>query len=289
MKQFYASLIFFFLSFSLVEAQSISDKSPVDYVNPTMGNISHLLVPTYPTVHLPNGMLRVYPERADYTSDQIKGLPLIITSHRGRSAFNLSPVQTENETDLQVVHDFTYDNEKIRPYHYQVTLDEEDTKVEYAPSSQSALYKIQFTQDKAAFLIFNTIDGEISVKGNKIYASQKLANNTVVYLFAETDVKPEKTGLLMPGEEIDPKVVEKEGENAAMVFRFSKGIQEINLRYGVSFISAEQAEKNLRREITDFDLDVLANTGRSVWNDALGKSMVDGIDENDKTVCYTSL
>lgn len=25
--------------------------TPVDYVNPYMGNISHLLVPTYPTVH----------------------------------------------------------------------------------------------------------------------------------------------------------------------------------------------------------------------------------------------
>ena len=36
-------------------------KNPVDYVNPYMGNISHLLVPTYPLVHLPNGMLRVYP------------------------------------------------------------------------------------------------------------------------------------------------------------------------------------------------------------------------------------
>ena len=36
--------------------------TPVDYVNPYMGNISHLLVPTYPTVHLPNSMLRIYPE-----------------------------------------------------------------------------------------------------------------------------------------------------------------------------------------------------------------------------------
>lgn len=36
-------------------------KAPVDYVNPYMGNISHLLVPTYPTVHLPNSMLRIYP------------------------------------------------------------------------------------------------------------------------------------------------------------------------------------------------------------------------------------
>ena len=38
---------------------SPSAMDPVDYVNPYMGNISHLLVPTFPTVHLPNSMLRV--------------------------------------------------------------------------------------------------------------------------------------------------------------------------------------------------------------------------------------
>ena len=60
-------------------------KEPVEYVNPYMGNISHLLVPTYPTVHLPNSMLRVYPERGDFTGDRLGGLPLIVTSHRGGS------------------------------------------------------------------------------------------------------------------------------------------------------------------------------------------------------------
>ena len=46
-----------------VTAVSCTDKKsdPVDYVNPYIGNISHLLVPTYPTVHLPNSMLRFYP------------------------------------------------------------------------------------------------------------------------------------------------------------------------------------------------------------------------------------
>lgn len=41
-----------------------ADRTPVDYVNPYIGNISHLLVPTFPTIQLPNSMLRVYPERA---------------------------------------------------------------------------------------------------------------------------------------------------------------------------------------------------------------------------------
>ncbi|WP_234406858.1 hypothetical protein [Prolixibacter bellariivorans] len=73
-----------------VQEQGSAVKSPVDYVNPYMGNISHLLVPTYPTIHLPNSLLRVYPERADYTSVRLHGLPLEVTSHRGVSAFNLS-------------------------------------------------------------------------------------------------------------------------------------------------------------------------------------------------------
>ena len=57
---------------------SAENKKPVDYVNPYMGNISHLLVPTFPTIHLPNSLLRVYPERGDYTNIEIHALPLVV-------------------------------------------------------------------------------------------------------------------------------------------------------------------------------------------------------------------
>lgn len=76
---------------SLAKAKDIFVKDPVDYVNPYIGNISHLLVPTFPTISLPNAMLRVYPDRENYTGNQINGLPIIVTNHRERSAFNLSP------------------------------------------------------------------------------------------------------------------------------------------------------------------------------------------------------
>ena len=66
-------------------------REPVDYVNPYMGNISHLLVPTYPTVHLPNSMLRVTPMRREYTSMRVSGLPVFLTAHRGKSVFGLYP------------------------------------------------------------------------------------------------------------------------------------------------------------------------------------------------------
>jgi len=45
------------------ENGSLGVTQPVDLVNPYMGNISHLLVPTFPTVHLPNSMMRMTPDR----------------------------------------------------------------------------------------------------------------------------------------------------------------------------------------------------------------------------------
>ena len=81
-------IVSFFMGLnSAVGLKASSIQEPVDYVNPYMGNISHLLVPTYPIAHLPNSMLRVYPQRGDYTSDKIHGLPLIQISHRGSFAF----------------------------------------------------------------------------------------------------------------------------------------------------------------------------------------------------------
>ncbi|HHT34689.1 MAG TPA: hypothetical protein GX018_06655, partial [Bacteroidales bacterium] len=65
-------LLLFLISCSLMYGQ-VPSSGVVDQVNPYMGNISHLLVPTYPTIHLPNSMLRVYPERSDYTGDQLAG------------------------------------------------------------------------------------------------------------------------------------------------------------------------------------------------------------------------
>lgn len=54
------------------------EKAPVDYVNNRIGNISHLLVPTYPTTHLPNSMLRMIPTHNEFTTDRMEGLARIV-------------------------------------------------------------------------------------------------------------------------------------------------------------------------------------------------------------------
>ena len=63
----------------------------------------------------------------------------------------------------------------------------------------------------------------------------------------------------------------------------------LNVRYGVSYISVEQAKKNLRREIKNYKLKDVVTAGRKKWNDELSKIEVEGGTQNDKFVFYTSL
>ena len=249
-------------------------KSPIEYVNPYMGNISHLLVPTYPTVHLPNSMMRVYPERADFTGDRLGGLPLIVTSHRGSSAFNLSPYQGD-ESGLRPVVPLSYDQEKLTPYRYQVYLDEQNVDVDFAPSRQSAVYSLTFENEAPSYLVFNSRRGEIEVNGNAVSGFQYIEGNTKVYLYAEVDKTPEKVGTLTDGA-VKTDVLKKEGENAAVVMAFPANVGKVGVRYGVSFIDAEQAKKNLQREIAAYDVDVVAKAGQNAWNQALDKIQVEG-------------
>ena len=134
-------------------------KDPVDYVNPYIGNISHLLVPTFPTVQLPNSMLRVYPERADYTSEYVNGLPVIVTNHRERSAFKLSV--TTGET-LRPVIPVSYDNEHLTPYGFGIDLEDGAIHADYAVSHQSAVYRIRF-RDGRGTLLLTSQNGAVSL------------------------------------------------------------------------------------------------------------------------------
>ncbi|HEX2968331.1 MAG TPA: GH92 family glycosyl hydrolase [Bacteroidales bacterium] len=262
------------------------EKDPVDFVNPYMGNISHLLVPTYPTVSLPNSMLRIYPERGDYTGLMMRGLPVMVTSHRGSHAFSISPLSGEPASSDPVIS-YSYDLENVTPYSYSVYLDEKKIGVNLAVSHRSALYTLSFS-DRKPFILIRSFDGEMKWNGKSVSGFQNLENNTRVYIYLETDIAPLKSGILTPtGISFDE--LNTSGHNACVVLRFPEETEKVSLRYGISFISEQQAEKNLANGIKSFDPDQVLAYGRRTWNDALGKIKVSGGSEDDMTVFYTSL
>ncbi|CDA92826.1 glycoside hydrolase family 92 protein [Bacteroides sp. CAG:709] len=154
---------------------------PVDYVNPYMGNISHLLVPTYPTIHRPNQMLRLYPAREDFTSDTMDGLPMAVTSHRGKSVFSLYPAS--GELKAGEIRKYTYDGESISPYTWKVRLCEIDTEVRFAPSDKGGIYELKFSDQGGNNSILMTAhNGKLAIDNTGMSGYQNIDDHTRIYI-----------------------------------------------------------------------------------------------------------
>ena len=177
------------------------EKDPVDYVNPYMGNISHLLVPTFPTVHLPNSMLRFIPNKESYTSEQMYGIPLVTTSHRSPSSFRISPFRMVG--DSVCLKGYSYDNEKVEPYRYVVRFDEEEVDIDYAPSHQSAVCHFHF-EDNNGNLVFTAVNGELEVSGDTVRGYEILRDGkTKVFIYLETKEMPARVGIVRKNNKVD--------------------------------------------------------------------------------------
>jgi predicted alpha-1,2-mannosidase len=273
------------MAFLMAPLAAFAETEPVDYVNPYIGSISHLLVPCFPTIQLPNSLMRIYPSRNDYTTEYIDGLPIVVTNHRERSAFRLSVTQGE---ELSPIITTTWDNEKVTPYDYQVQIVDNSIDVHLAVCHQSAIYELTFRDpSKPATVLFYTQNGKMQVDGRTASGSQRLSRNMSIYLSGEFDVEPEKVGLLYDGKISDKKITEEPRACAAL--RFPAGTKKVCFRYGVSLISQEQAQKNLSREQADaFDIAKVIKGGRKEWNETLSTILVKGGTEDQKAVLYTS-
>ena len=157
------------LAFSCL-CPALAQKDLVDYVNPYIGNISHLLVPTFATIQLPNSLLRIYPSRNSYTDELVEGLPVMVTNHREHSVFCITPTQN---SQLRPRIKTNWDHETITPYSFDMELDDNSIRAQLAVSHQSAIYDITFyNKDKDSYIIINSDKGALKAEGNTISGYQ---------------------------------------------------------------------------------------------------------------------
>ena len=257
----------------------------VDYVNPYIGNISHLLVPTFATIQLPNSLMRIYPTRGDYTSELLDGLPVVVTNHRERSAFRISVTQGG---ELKPVIRTNWDQERVTPYSYYVEIDNNSIDVSLAVSHQSAIYDFEFQNpDEPATVIVTTDNGAMNVHDNRAEGYQQLSSNMRIFFSGEFSVKPIESGVLRDGS-IQADQNRAEGRQSCVAFRFPAGTRKVSLRYGISLIGETQAYYNLNREQKGFNRKAVEAEGRRVWNETLGHIQIKGGTEDQKTVFYIS-
>lgn len=293
--------LLFFLAISLSGyGQIINEISdPVDYVNPLMGTDSEPGLSngnTYPAIGVPWGMNLWTPQTGKmghgwaYTYDayKIRGFkqthqPSPWMNDYGQ--FAIMPVIGMKFDQDERASWFSHKAEIAKPYYYKVYLADHDVTVELTPTERAAQFKITFPASDSAYLVVDPFDKGSWVKvipeENKItgystkYARGKLVNfkNYFVLKFD----KAFDNVHTWEGKNLAEGVTEMEGNHAGAIVGFKTSKQKtINVRVASSFISLEQAELNLERELAQDDFDTTKKKARDLWNDKLGRIKVSG-------------
>jgi predicted alpha-1,2-mannosidase len=268
----YINVVFIFYS---AGAQNI--KSNLNYVDPTIGSVGLILEPTRPTVHLPNSMVRVFPIRKDQLDDKISSFPLTISSHRQPSLFGIMAF-TGNEASLLWDKKFTWDQEITTPYYYKVRLEETGDSIEFSPASRSGYFRFHYNGAETPTIRLGVLnkEGKINIEGKTVITGTETVMGLQAFFYAETD-KP-------------ISLTEYRGNNKKQLLaRFADRTKGVSVRYGISFISIEQAKANLYKEIPDWNFDKVRKEAFSAWDKVLGQINVKGGTEAQKRVFYTSL
>lgn len=285
------------LFFSLILTTSIGFSQLVNnsqFVDPTIGNISKFLVPTYPTFHLPNEMLRMFPVRNDYRDDQITAFPLQVVSHRSKGIMQMkvvSGVLNSQSWNKRMTYD--HDLEEIHPWYYSTYLIDDDITLSFVPGKKVAIYKIEFPDDKKNRHLLISGSQEMESKLNKDGSlliseinknkSRGIVPNTMIataYCYAEiTDHNGEKIS--------DLNFKSKNSGFSITLPELSPNI--IFLKYAISYISFDQAKMNYSMELSDSNMEDLKLKGKHAWDKVLNQIQVEGGTEAQKRTFYTSL
>jgi predicted alpha-1,2-mannosidase len=117
--------------------------------------------------------------------------------------------------------------------------------------------------------------GDLETQGGDAISGEERFSNMKAYVYGEfsapVSVKLENVG--------DRNRVTVSRENA----------KTIEFRYGISFISVEQAKRNLRPEIPAWGFESVRAAAKARWNQLLGQVAVEGGTDTKKKVFYTAL
>ncbi|HYW43937.1 MAG TPA: GH92 family glycosyl hydrolase [Bryobacteraceae bacterium] len=267
---------------SALAAQSARLKQPVDYVNPNIGTIGHLLTATVPYVQYPHGMARVAPVTTPgftdrYLADKIYGFPAGPASLMASTGdLSYDPARSASHYD----HDF----EISTPYWYKVRLDDWDIEAEATVTELAAYYRFTFPASPHAHVSLSVRNGDIEVTGPDSVSGAGAHN----FFYAEFS-KPVAGYRTWNGSNLSQDA-KQSGANAGFATDFAAAVGErIEVRVGISHISLEQAKKNLLEEIPQWGFDAAKARARSAWNQALNKIQVKGGTERQRTIFYTAL
>ena len=268
--------------------------TPVDLVNPYIGSISHMLMPTFPTVHRPYGMIRFWAETTPgiqnaWLADRIYGFPLNRPEHRGRPCTTVMPFM--GMKSLQRDHhgsSFDHDFETVTPYYYSVELEDLDMKVEFAPTERCGMFVFSPAKTDDLVLLFQTEEqSRFQLKSNQNLTGYENYQGVRQYFTIFFNHPVKRSGYLdKSGRPVNSRI--HKGKKLYWFVVFDGSVQ-VKMNYAISWINEQQASRNLLKENPGWDFHKTVKKGRASWNRELSRITVKGGTKDQQITFYTAL
>lgn len=298
--------VLFFLPFLFIACATTTPKqkkqsepiSYIDYINPLMGTDSKFDLSngnTYPAIAVPWGMNFWTPQTNkmgdgwayQYHTDKIRGFK---QTHQPSpwindyGAFALMPVTGQLKIkEEERASWFSHKAEIAKPNYYKVYLADYDTSVEITPTNRAAQFRFTFPETENAYVLldayFKNSMVKILPKERKIigYSSNNSGGvpenfrNYFVLVFDKDFQTYDTWGDDWKLLHSDQSQAQHAG--AVIGFRTQKG-EKVNVKVASSFISLEQAELNLLREIGNDTFEQTQQKALHLWEKELAKIQV---------------
>jgi len=291
-------LFFVFINSYSQLVNKITD--PVEWINPLMGTDSKPDLSngnTYPTIALPWGMNFWTPQTGKmgdgwaytYKADKINGFkqthqPSPWMNDHGQ--FAIMPVTGSLKfKQSERASWYSHKAELVKPYYYSVYLADYDVTTEITPTERAAQFRFTFPKSDSSFIVVDAFDkgsyikiipAEKKIMGYTTKNSGGVGDNFKNYFVIYFN-KPFTVAHSWHGNMLANDTLEYTADHTGAIVQFKTARHEkINMSVASSFISFEQADISLKREIGKSSFDQTMNKAKASWNGVLGKIMVEG-------------
>ncbi|WP_425396574.1 GH92 family glycosyl hydrolase [Aeoliella sp.] len=248
----------------------------------------------YPAVAAPFGMTFWTPRTGDetgwiyqYSKNELRGFhathqPSPWMGDYGN--FGIMPFVDGPTGGPLPVSKFSHDTEESKAYYYGVTLEDTDIRAEMTATTRCSAMRFTYPEGANAWVHFDTYgvgDFEVDEDEGLIRAVGRFNRGGVAGDFGCRFVA-----------KFDCKIteVERSGDRHWIAVKLDlAGKTTANLAVGTSFISHDQAQVNLDREIGEKSFDQVVEDAKAEWNKRLSVIEIEGATDEQMVTFYSNL
>lgn len=288
-------LFFLLVAMALVSCERTAQMEPASYVDPFIGTGGH--GHTFPGATVPFGMMQLSPDTRMHDWDGCSGyhtsdsiiLGFSTTHLSGTGCSDYGDFRFTPAVDEKVCSVFHHENEDACAGRYAVTFDDPQVKVELTTGKRVGMMRCTFPQTGIPRLLLNMVQGVndefvyesfVEPQGQQVLTgfrrTRDWANDQYLYFYAEFS---------------RPFTSFSADEYSNASLGFDAAAEPLVMRIAISAVDVEGAKNNLYAELVagDFDFESLAEKAFEQWNTELKQIEVQGRNEADLRVFYTSL